>query len=205
MAKILCPWLKRGTTGLLTNHNLSVNYIVTKISFTGSIKRGTTTCEKVTTMKSQQAALARRSLDNRVGADSGVLTETLARPAGGWIRGIRSALGMSAEQLGNRLGTTRQAVSALERSEIDGGLRLSSLQRAAEALDCHLVYALVPNTSFEESVQRQALRVATGQIASVDQTMLLEGQRVGDAEVAAQRNERLAALVGSRHLWDQMP
>jgi predicted DNA-binding mobile mystery protein A len=149
----------------------------------------------------RQAALARRALDGRLRRLRGD-ENAVARPTGGWIRAVREALGMSTAQLGRRLGTTRQAVLSLERSELDGGIRLSSLRRAAEALDCHLVYALVPNTSLEDAVQRQALHVAGSELARVDQTMLLEAQRVADEETTQQLRERGAALVDSRRLWD---
>jgi predicted DNA-binding mobile mystery protein A len=97
---------------------------------------------------------------------------------------------------------TRQAVLSLERSELDDGIRLSSLRRVAEAMDCHLVYAFVPDTSLEESVQEQAMRVARAELGRVGQTMLLEAQRVDDEESGQQLRERAAALVGNRRLWD---
>jgi predicted DNA-binding mobile mystery protein A len=146
--------------------------------------------------------LARRVLDRRLRGlrDEQALATT--RPAGGWIRAVRQALEMSTEQLGKRLGMTRQAVLSLERSELDDGIRLSSLRRVAEAMDCHLVYAFVPDTSLEESVQEQAMRVARAELGRVGQTMLLEAQRVDDEESGQQLRERAAALVGNRRLWD---
>jgi len=153
-------------------------------------------------MATQQAALARRVLDRRLHGLRGQAAEAAARPAGGWIRAVREALGMSAGQLGRRVGTTRQAVLSLERSELDDGIRLSSLRRAAEAMDCHLVYAFVPNTSLEESVQQQATRVAAAELGRVNQTMLLEAQEVDDDEASQQLRERTTALVGNRRLWD---
>jgi predicted DNA-binding mobile mystery protein A len=153
-------------------------------------------------MATQQAALARRVLDRRLRGLGGENEEATARPGGGWIRAVREALGMSTAQLGRRLGVTRQAVLSLERSELDDGIRISSLRRAAEAMDCHLVYAFVPHTSLEESVQQQAMRVAAAELRRVDQTMLLEAQRVDDNEASQQLRERATALVGNRRLWD---
>jgi predicted DNA-binding mobile mystery protein A len=121
--------------------------------------------------------------------------------AGGWIRAVRQALGMSTVQLGRRLGVTRQTVLSLERLELDDGIRLSSLRRAAEAMDCHLVYAFVPHASLEDSVQRQATRVAAAELGRVNQTMLLEAQGVDDDEADQQLRERAQTLVGHRRLW----
>jgi predicted DNA-binding mobile mystery protein A len=152
-------------------------------------------------MATQQTAIARRVLDRRL---RGLRNqeEAMARPAGGWIRAVRQALGMSTDQLGERLGTTRQAVLSLESSELHDGIRLSSLRRAAEAMDCRLVYAFVPHISLEQSVQQQAMRVAAAESGRVDQTMLLEDQRLDEEEARQQLQERAADLVGHRRLWD---
>lgn len=158
-------------------------------------------------MHPKQAVLARRSMDRRLATlRSGALAEgALDRPGGGWLRAIREALGMSAEQLGQRLGRTRQAVVALERSELDGGIRLSSLQRAAEAMGCELVYAVVPRASLDEAVEHQAQLVAAAEIEGVQRSMELEAQGVDLREVASQISERARELSGSRRLWDQLP
>jgi predicted RNase H-like HicB family nuclease/DNA-binding XRE family transcriptional regulator len=52
------------------------------------------------------------------------------------IRWRRQDLGLSQAQLGQRLGVTRQQVATLENP--DANLRLSTLERAAEALDLTL-------------------------------------------------------------------
>lgn len=146
--------------------------------------------------------MARRALDRRVRSLQG---DPGANPMRGWIRAVREALGMTAEQLGRRLGVSRQAVLSFERSEFDGRIQVSSLRRVAEALDCHLVYAFVPNTSLDDVVQQQARRIAAAELARVDQTMLLEAQRVGDDEAADLLEARVAQLIDDRHLWDRDP
>ena len=49
------------------------------------------------------------------------------KPQMGWIRTIREALGMSAEQLGKRLSIIQQRVSAIEKAEPKGTLKLKTL------------------------------------------------------------------------------
>lgn len=154
-------------------------------------------------MNKQQAVLARKALDQRVSSLRYAAAQ--APPAGGWIRSIRTALGMNATQFAQRLGVTRQSAQEQEQSEIDGSIRLTSLRRAAAALDCQLIYAFVPRTSLEDLVQTQAREVAMGELSQVDQTMLLEGQRV-DASSAEQRlRDRIDELIGSRQLWGRRP
>jgi predicted DNA-binding mobile mystery protein A len=62
---------------------------------------------------------------------------------------------MSAADLGHRLGTAPQSVLTLEKSELNGRAQMDSLKKAAEALDCTFIYALIPNSSLEDFVQRQ--------------------------------------------------
>ena len=144
--------------------------------------------------------MARRALDQRTSqlSDAGMP----APPAGGWIRAVREALGMSATQFAERLGVARQTAQEQEQNEIDGSIGFSTLRRAAEALDCQLVYAFVPKTSLDESVRAQARRVAKAELSRVDQTMLLEGQRVDGLEAEAHLVERVEELIGSRQLWN---
>ncbi|HUB91288.1 MAG TPA: mobile mystery protein A [Dyella sp.] len=121
------------------------------------------------------ALKARKNLDIRL-ADGRILSQKLARPNQGWIRAIRQALGMTAEQLGHRMGVTQATLSGLEASEISGSIRLATLRKAAEAMHCTLVYAFVPSTSLENIMQDQARKVANEQLKPVEHTMLLENQ-----------------------------
>jgi predicted DNA-binding mobile mystery protein A len=66
------------------------------------------------------------------------------RPAQGWIRAIRQALGVSSGQLGRTLGVSRQLPLQFERAEAEDTITLRSLRAVANALDCDLVYALAP-------------------------------------------------------------
>src|SRR3546814_3344955 len=101
---------------------------------------------------------ARARLDDRL--RSLRPTQRYAVPPRGWLRAIRDALGMSGRQLGKRLGITPQSVAELERSETLGTIQLKTLRRAAEALDCTLVYALVPNAFLAATVEARDRTVA---------------------------------------------
>jgi predicted DNA-binding mobile mystery protein A len=56
---------------------------------------------------------------------------------------------MTAAQLATRMGVSQSTVSEMEKAEVRGAIQLSSLKRAAEAMNCMLVYALVPNKTLE--------------------------------------------------------
>ena len=73
------------------------------------------------------------------------------RPPKGWLRAVRDALGMTTAQLGKRLGVSQPRIVELEQSEVSGRVTLNTLQRAAEALGCRLVYALVPDRPLSDT------------------------------------------------------
>lgn len=125
-------------------------------------------------------------------------------PRGGWLRTIRSALGMSAGQLAKRLEITQQSVSHLERREARGAATLMALRKAADALDCTLVYALVPRRPLAEMRERQAFTTARTLTARVAHTMRLEEQGVESSTTGRMTTELADELLrsGSRRIWD---
>ena len=143
--------------------------------------------------------IARRRLDERL------LTfrpeSRFAVPPKGWIRAIRDALGMSALQLGARLGVKPQSLAGLEKSEASGTIQLKTLRNAAEALDCTLVYALVPRSSLEDAAQGRAREIANRELARIGHTMDLEAQGLSEAEREAQIDEYVREHVRERDLW----
>jgi predicted DNA-binding mobile mystery protein A len=127
------------------------------------------------------------------------------RPSKGWIRAIRDALGMTSAQLAHRIGVSQPRVIELEKSEASGTVTLNTLQRAAEALGCRLVYALVPDKSLEETVLERANQLAQQKLTAVQQTMRLEDQSVrskkANDDVRRQFVEVL--LKHPARLWDE--
>lgn len=123
----------------------------------------------------------------------------LARPPRGWIRAVREALGMSSAVLGARLGVTPGAVIRLEQSEASDRIRLDTLRRAADALGCDLVYALVPRRPLTTVVRERARELAHLQAAAVEQTMRLEDQATGEAKALEDRLTR--QLLERGGLW----
>jgi len=105
------------------------------------------------------------------------------RPSGGWIASVREALGLTLQQIGKQIRATRQSVQQLERAEAEDRITLAALRRAAKAMDCDLVYALVPNTgSFAELAERPTRDRATRDAKSVVHTMSLEDQKPENAD-----------------------
>lgn len=146
---------------------------------------------------------AAQQIDRRI-TDMTPLVET-ARPAKGWIRAIREALGMTTGQLAKRLGVTQPRVVELERGEATGNITVHSLERAAEALGCRLVYVLVPAKPLTDTLHDRASRLADQRLAAVEQTMRLEAQEVTDRARRQDTHARLAEDLLRRpaRLWDE--
>ena len=125
-------------------------------------------------------------------------------PSQGWIKTIRTTLGMTSQQLAKRMGIRQQSVTKLEQREISGTITLNSLRKAADALNCHVVYALVPHTgSLKNTIQDQALKKATTLVAPVDHTMMLEAQQVGDTTTQVQKVAQELEQSLDSSMWDE--
>ncbi len=124
--------------------------------------------------------IRRRQLDAQLSDPS---LRTLMRPHRGWIREIRESLGMSAAQLAGRIGIRQPTVAKMQRTEIEDTISLKSLRKAADAMDCDLVYAFVPRKSLESILETQAMRRTSEMMKRVEHTMILEAQsRSADVE-----------------------
>ncbi|NOX09215.1 MAG: mobile mystery protein A [Gammaproteobacteria bacterium] len=110
----------------------------------------------------------------------------LVFPKEGWIRSVRKALGMSGSDLSKHLNSSRTGAAYLEKAEVDGRITINKLKEAAEALDCHLVYGFVPNTSIDESISKQAELKARHLSQYVDTQMVLEAQSLSPKELKAE-------------------
>jgi predicted DNA-binding mobile mystery protein A len=125
-------------------------------------------------------------------------------PSEGWIATTRKALGMSAAQLGRRLGVTRARISQAELAEPSGGVTLKTMQAAAQAMGCRFVYAIVPNEGrVEDAIAARAHEKARAIVARARVHMALERQSLPEAknrnEVERIAGEFIRAMP--RDLW----
>jgi predicted DNA-binding mobile mystery protein A len=117
--------------------------------------------------------------------------KTIPRPQKGWLRAIREAIGASAGDLARVLGTSRQLPLQFEKWEAEDRITLKSLRRVADAMDCDLVYALVPRAgSMQGLIENRARAEATQRVRDVEHTMALEDQAVGRVDEAVEAETR---------------
>jgi predicted DNA-binding mobile mystery protein A len=125
-------------------------------------------------------------------------------PRGGWIRAIRMALGMTNRQLAERVGRKPNTVLDLQAREAAQTVQLNTLRELAEAMDCELLYAIVPRKPLAVMLEERARTVALRTVRRTGHSMALERQALGvkEQERAIEREvDRL--LSGSpRKLWE---
>src|SRR5271170_5952637 len=117
--------------------------------------------------------------------------KAIPRPQRGWVRAIRETLGISASELGRTLGTSRQLPLQLEKAEAEDRITLKSLRAMAHALDCELVYALVPHAgTLHALIEDRARAEAKQRVLGVEHSMTLENQAAGRIDEAIEAETR---------------
>lgn len=126
-------------------------------------------------------------------------------PPSGWIRSIRLSLGMTLQQLADKLSITKQSVYELEKREKKGSITLKSLKELANAMDLQLVYALVPKDgSLDLLIERKAQELAQRIVSRTSDNMKLEAQENSNERIEKAIHERSITLKSEmpRVLWD---
>lgn len=154
-------------------------------------------------MRPVDRASARRQLDKRLSTLGNI--EALTRPPRGWVKAIREALGMTTAQLAKRMGVSQPRAFTLEQAEAKGVITIDSLERAAQALDCRLVYALVPRRPLDALIEERALSLAKKRLTATSHSMTLEAQGVekGDESEQLKRLARQLIEKAGSGLWEE--
>jgi predicted DNA-binding mobile mystery protein A len=128
-----------------------------------------------------------------------------AAPPTGWVKAVRLALGMSLQQLANKLSITKQSTLEIENREKNGSITIKSLREVAKALDMDLVYGFVPNDgSLDALIERKAKELAIKIVIRTSNTMKLEGQENSESRLKKAIAERTTILKNEmpKMLWD---
>lgn len=129
----------------------------------------------------------------------------VSRPAIGWVKTIRTSLGMSLEQLGNQLGMTRQSAQSLEKREASGSITIKALEEAGKAMNMKLVYGFVPiDGSIEKLIEQKAKKIATEIVLRTSGNMKLEDQENSPDRLKKAIDERTKEIIVEmpKILWD---
>jgi len=129
----------------------------------------------------------------------------VAVPPTGWIKAVRLGLGMTLQQLANRISISKQSVLEMEQREKDGSISLKLLRDSARALDMELVYGFVPKDgSLDALIERKARELAFKIVNRTSNTMKLEDQENSESRIKKAIDERTALLKNEmpKILWD---
>jgi len=126
-------------------------------------------------------------------------------PSTGWIKAIRTSIGMSMQQLGNKLNISKQGVLDIERREKDGSISIKSLREVAHVMDMKLVYGFIPlDGTLDALIEKKAKELAKQIVMRTAHTMQLEDQANSNERIEAAIRERTAAIQNEmpKILWD---
>ena len=126
-------------------------------------------------------------------------------PSMGWINNIRVSLNMSLEQLGHKLGMSKQGVKKIEEREALGNVTINSLKEVAEALDMTFVYGFAPkDENLQQLLDKKAKTLAEKIVRRTNKHMVLEDQGNSDQTI----NDAIVDLKNElkremhKSLWD---
>ena len=127
----------------------------------------------------------------------------LGVPRQGWLRAVRESLGRTLRVQAARVGVTAPSLHKSEAAEADGRISLAQLRRLAAALDCELVYGLVPRQPLSQVVEGRAAQLARDEGLGVSHSMALEDQRPADPFIEGQVSRRQSELLAGpwSRLW----
>ncbi|MEZ5070124.1 MAG: mobile mystery protein A [Bacteroidales bacterium] len=94
----------------------------------------------------------------------------------GWVRTIRKALGMTAEDMARKVGIDQSRISRIENAEMEGNIKLSSLKKIAEGMEMDFVYGFVPVRHWKKMVREQPGKSLPARMERLHHTMRLEMQ-----------------------------
>ncbi len=128
-------------------------------------------------------------------------------PPSGWVKAIRGSLGLSIRQLAERVGVAHGSINQIEKREPERRVTLESLEQVARAMDCKLVYAIVPQDpgyTLEDIIDKKAYEAATKILKSVAHTMQLEAQSTSQKELDAEirRIAKKLKEEGDSRIWE---
>jgi predicted DNA-binding mobile mystery protein A len=121
-------------------------------------------------------------------------------PKQGWISAVRQALGMTAKQLAERVGLSQPRIAKMELNE--NNLKISTMKKIAEGLDCDFVYGFVPKSSLQETINRQARKKAEAILSNVNTNMALEDQFADDPNILTDVADEMIAK-NIKRIWDK--
>lgn len=128
-------------------------------------------------------------------------------PPSGWVKAIRGSLGLSVRRLAERVGVGHGSIAQLEKREPQKKVTLESLEKVARAMDCKVVYAILPieaSNTLDDIIKNKAKETAALIIKDVVHTMRLEKQGTSEKQIQKEIERITRELIESNdpRIWD---
>ncbi len=104
--------------------------------------------------------------------------------------------------MAKKLGYSIQGAKDLEMREANGNVTLNTLREAAEAMDCNLMYFIVPKKPLDATLDSVARMLADKTTKDISNSMALEGQQTTQVEQKEARNMLVDKLKNDpKKIW----
>lgn len=124
-------------------------------------------------------------------------------PLGKQLCMLRSALGISQEQLAKKMETGQRAIVRLEKEETDP--QISTLKRIAESLNCELMIRLVPKIDIEKLLKEKAKSKAEKLVKMSIASANIELQKPSKSTTQSEINRLTEEILHKKRssLWEE--
>lgn len=131
--------------------------------------------------------------------------EGIVTPQVGWIKTIRTALGMSLAQLSKKLGRNRSSIARMEEREASGSITIKTMEEVGRAMGMKFIYGYVPiDGSIDNLIEKEARNLATEIVMRTSGSMKLEDQENSPERIRKAIEERTKEIMEEmpKKLWD---
>jgi transcriptional regulator with XRE-family HTH domain len=137
--------------------------------------------------------------------DTNGSAERLSAPAEGYVRWMREGLGQTREAVADKMHIAPQSLAGYEEAEAAGTIRLDTLRRAALALNCTVVYALVPVDMFKPRERIQDIGAVLDEMAELTQRARRQVEQPGPRPPALSNSRREPIRPIILREWEEDP
>ena len=124
----------------------------------------------------------------------------IEKPLQGWIKTIRELLCMTTTQFSKKLKISQPRLVFMEKNEKN--LKLSTMEKIADELNCDFVYALIPRENINDIIYNRAKQKALQIVTKVNNNMMLENQLSENKEILEETIEDLLNKKITK-IWDE--
>ncbi|MGE0568450.1 MAG: mobile mystery protein A [Bacteroidia bacterium] len=133
------------------------------------------------------------------------VSSSVIMPKKGWVNSVRTTIGMTLQQLANRMKVSPQNVGELEKREANGSITINTLKDAANALEMKLIYGFIPkDESLEKMIEKKARKIAFEIVNRTSTSMRLEDQENNKKRIEKSIKIKTKEIMDEipKYLWD---